>query len=197
MRRPKGYIGQGHETIGSDILAVLAILKMPELVLGPEDAKRLAAVDPAGWYPIEWLLELMEKLDAAIGYYGLVRMGRTLFQLSHKDRVEKVARSARDIVYGIDGMYHNANRGRGIGGWRVVDFQPGHAELEKTTPHHCVMEQGILSAGLAMVGCPASIVQTTCFRKGDPLCLFALSSTVTDARWCGATPEPGQDDRAR
>ena len=27
-----------------------------------------------------------------------------------------------------------------------------YCELEKTTPHHCVMEQGILSGGLAAVG---------------------------------------------
>ena len=33
-RKPRGYLGKGHETIGSDILAVMQMLKMPEQVLG-------------------------------------------------------------------------------------------------------------------------------------------------------------------
>jgi hypothetical protein len=184
-RRPKGYVGRRHETIGSDILAITRILKMPEQVLGTDEAARLAAVEPNDWYPIEWLLELMEKLDTTIGHFGLMRMGRTLFDLSHKDRMIEVAHSARDVVYGIDGMYHHANRGIGIGGWKVLSFEPGHAELEKTTPHHCVMEQGILAGALAAVGCPGNVSQTQCFRQGADSCIFVVSSALTDARWSG------------
>lgn len=184
-RRPKGYLGIDHATIGSDILSVLQILKLPEQVIGIEDARRLAEVDPAKWYPIAWLLELMEKLDRQVGYYGLLRMGRRLFQLSHQQRVLEVAKSARDIVHGIDGMYHHANRGKQIGGWKVLSFTPGAAELEKNTPHHCVMEQGILSAALAAVGCPGNVEQRQCFRQGADTCIYTITSSLTDARWSG------------
>lgn len=185
QRRPKGYLGIDHETIGSDILAVLHILKMPEQVLGSDDATRLKNIDPAGWYPIGWLLELMEKLDRHVGHYGLLRMGRTLFKLSHEERVVKVAHSAKDIVYGIDGMYRHANRGRQIGGWKVLAFRPGYAELEKTTPHHCVMEQGILAAALSAVKCPGSVSQRDCLRRGAESCIYVISSAFTDGRWTG------------
>ncbi len=94
----------------------------------------------------------MEKLDSHVGHYGLLRMGRKLFHLSHEARVLEVAKSARDIVYGIDDMYHHANRGQMIGGWSVLSFNSGHAELEKTTPHHCVMEQGSLAVTIANPG---------------------------------------------
>jgi hypothetical protein len=184
-RRPRGYIGSRHETIGSDILAVLRILKLPEQVLGADDARKLAQVDPAAWYPIEWLLDLMERLDRQFGPVALQRMGRVLFDLSHKERVLEVARSARDIIYGIDAMYHHANRGVGIGGWKVLRFEPGVAELEKTTPHHCVMEQGILSAGLAAVGCPGKVTQSKCLRQGAEACLFVITSSFVDERWSG------------
>jgi hypothetical protein len=187
VRRPRGYVGIKHETIGSDILSVLHILKLPEHVLGQEEADKLAKVDPEEWYPIEWLLGLMEKLDRQVGYYGLVQMGRTLFKLSHEERVLAVAKSARDIIYGLDGMYHHANRGSSIGGWKVTKFGPGFAELEKNTPHHCVMEQGILSGALAAVGCPGSVDQKTCFRKGADSCIFTIMSSVQDARWTGPT----------
>lgn len=189
-RRPKGYLGIDHETIGSDIASVLAILTMPEQVLGEAEARRLAAVDPEGWYPIRWLLDLMEKLDKQVGYYALVRMGRTLFKMSHEARVVEVAKSARDIIYGLDDMYHHANRGRGIGGWKVLTFEPGRAEVEKTTPHHCVMEQGILSAAIAAVGCPGTVVQRECFRKGADACIYTITSAFDDARWTGAGREP-------
>jgi hypothetical protein len=185
QRRPKGYLGIDHETIGSDILSVLKILKLPEQILGVEDATRLAAIEPKGWYPIELLLDLMDKLDREVGHYGLLRMGRTLFNLSHEARVGKIATSARDIVYGIDDMYHHSNRGRMIGGWEVLKFEPGHALLEKTTPHHCVMEQGILSAALSSVGCPGIVSQNRCFREGADACHYMVSSSFIDEHWTG------------
>jgi len=184
-RRPKGYLGIDHETIGSDILAVLKILRLPEQTLGVEDAARVAAIDPLGWYPIEIMLELMDKLDKEVGHYGLLRMGRTLFNLSHEARVGKVASCARDIVYGLDAMYRHSNRGRSIGGWHVLSFEPGRATLEKTTPHHCVMEQGILSAALTTVGCPVIVTQTRCFREGADACHYEISSSLVDERWNG------------
>jgi hypothetical protein len=185
-RRPRGYIGRNHETIGSDLQSVYRILKLPDQLLGAEEAAKLAAVDPNAWYPIEWLLDLEEVIDKELGYYGLMRMGRTLFDLSHKERVLEVASCARDIIYGIDGMYHHANRGRAIGGWKVLSFEPGAAELEKTTPHHCVMEQGILSAALAAVGCPGTVTQRECFREGADACIYVVSSSLIDERWSKA-----------
>ena len=190
-RRPKGYLGKNHETLGSDILAVLQMLKLPAQVLGEDEAKRLAGVDPTAWYPIGWLIELMDHIDEHIGHYGLIRLGRTIFKQSHEARALETLRSARDVVYALDAMYHHANRGGDIGGWRVVKFGPGHAELEKTTPHHCVMEQGILSAACAAVGCPVSVTQTQCFREGADCCVYVLTSAVTDERWVGAPTPPG------
>lgn len=184
-RQPRGYVGQGHETIGSDILSVVQVLKLPEQVLGPDECRRLKEIDPNGWYPIGWLLDLMDQLDKAVGHYGLLRMGRKLFEISHKERVLKVATSARDIVEGIDGMYHHANRGAGIGGWKVLSFGAATAELEKTTPHHCVMEQGILSAALAAVRCPGLVSQRECLRRGSDLCIYTITSSLSDERWYG------------
>jgi hypothetical protein len=187
-RRPKGYTGIRHETIGSDILAILKILRLPEQVLGVEEARKLEAVDPNGWYPIAWLLDLMENLEKNAGPYALVQMGRTVFKLSHEARVLEVAKSARDIVYGIDDMYHHANRGTGIGGWKVLRFEPGQAELEKTTPHHCAMDQGLLTGALMAVRCPSNVEQIACFRKGADTCVYRVTSAITDVRWLG---EPG------
>ena len=189
-RKPRGYIGKGHETIGSDIISVMQILKMPEQVLGAEEVKKLARVEMDGWYPIEWLLDLMEKVDKELGHYGLLQMGRKLFALSHEERLIQVARSAADVIYGIDGMYHHANRGVGIGGWKVLRFDPGYAELEKTTPHHCVMEQGSLSGALAAVKCPGIVSQKQCFRQGADACLYVISSSFTDERWFGNRVAP-------
>ncbi len=184
-RRPKGYVGIDHETIGSDILSVLQIMTLPEQTLGADVAQRLRGVKADGWYPIAWLIELMEAVDAKLGPSALPQMGRRLFKLSHAERVKQVARSARDIVHGIDGMYHHANRGSAIGGWTVLTFEPGHAELEKTTPHHCRMEEGILHEALKLVGAPANIAQPKCFRRGDDACRFVITSPITDARWTG------------
>jgi hypothetical protein len=183
--RPEGYIGLNHETIGSDILSILNAVHFPEAVLGEEVTARLRALDPQGWYPIDEMLNLMEVLDERLGVGGLLKMGKQLFKLSHEAHFVTVVKSARDAVYGLDGMYHFANRGQGIGGWCVLHFEDGLALMQKNTPHHCVMEEGILSAAFSALGIPASIKQTCCLRRGDKLCEFKIESAVKGPRWMG------------
>ena len=154
-------------------------------MLGVEETRRLRSVDPAAWYPIDWMLNLMAKLNHQIGHYGLVRMGRRLFEMSHQARARQSLKTARDIVYAMNAMYHNANREvSGIGGWSVVLFEPGYTELEKTTPHHCVMEQGI--SGRAQQG--GILLETSrraaVFGRAPTLASIRISSAVVDERWC-------------
>jgi len=189
QRWPKGYIGTDHETVGSSLLSVIQILKLPDHVLGAEDAAFLRTVDPEAWYPIGRLLSLMEKLESVVGPYGLLRMGRRRFERSHRARLPY--KSARDVVYGIDEMYRFANRGQHIGGWTVLKFEPGYAELEKTTPHHCQMEQGILLAALSSASCPSTITQSQCFREGADSCRYRITSAIIDEHWLGGTPGKG------
>ncbi len=184
-RLPKGYLGNNHETIGSDIRAVLLCVQQPQLVFDPATYERLSQVRDDAWYPIGWLLELMEMLEAKIGRYGMLKMGRTLFQLSHAKKAKELCKSARDLIYALDDMYHNANRGRFIGGWRVVKFEPGLAELEKTTPHNCMMEEGMLAEALRTIEVPTLVEQQDCFRKGASCCRYLLTSAITDGRWTG------------
>jgi hypothetical protein len=192
-RRPHGYVGTDHETIGSDILAVLGALRAPDAVLGAATLARVKLVESNRWYPIAWLLELMDELDRNVGRFALLRLGRKIFELSHKEQATRTARSARDIIYAFDAMYHNANRGTAIGGWKVLHFSPGRAELEKTTPHHCTMEEGILLEALAAMKVPAVVEQTACFRKGAPSCIYVATSAVVDRRWNGDDDPTSQD----
>src|SRR2546421_587375 len=118
-RLPKGYRGKNHETIGSDILSVLKVVSFPERVLGDELTAKANAVTAEGWYPIDDLLQMMDRIDKSIGRAGLVQMGRNIFRLSHEEQAKKVLHNAADIMFGLDGMYRHANRGEDIGGWKV------------------------------------------------------------------------------
>lgn len=184
-RRPRGYVGLNHETIGSDILAVLRSMNRPEQVLDEATIVFLRKLKPDDWYPIAILLDLMERMEEELGRFALIKMGRTLFKLSHEQRFLQTAKSARDVVYGIDAMYRHANRGTAIGGWRVLAFEPGRAELEKTTPHLCTMEEGILLQALSALGVPANIEQPDCFRQGASFCRFVITSRISDRLWTG------------
>jgi hypothetical protein len=151
-------------------------------LFGSTEVARLTQLDPNGWYPIQWLLDLMELLDAKLGRFALIKMGRTLFQLTHEERARATVKSGWDIIHGFDSMYHHANRGTGIGGWRVISFETDRAEMEKTTPHHCAMEEGILAQALQAVGAPAVVSQTQCFREGADACRFLILPSA-GGRW--------------
>lgn len=183
IHRPRGYVGRGHETIGSDILAVLGVVSMPEHALGPALHARVSSLKPDEWYPIDLLLELMDVLDRKMGANALRQMGRRLFELSHQAHVTEAGLTCAELVTGFDDIYRRANRGEDIGGWRVLSFQPGRAVMEKTTPHHCALEEGILTAALAAVGVPATVSQQACLRGGSDACTFVVTSFVTDQRW--------------
>ncbi len=189
-QRPRGYIGSQHETRGSCIRSVFEVLKLPEQVLGVELCRRMKGIDPNAWYPVELLLDLTERLDKAVGSYGLLQTGRTVFQIVHRERGRPVASGARDVLDSMDNLYHYGNRGVGIGGWKLLRIEPGKAEIEKTTPHHCMMEQGMLSAALQSVGCPGVISQRECLRNGAGACVYTISSAISDERWLGSNPAP-------
>ena len=180
-----------HQTIGSDILAVLKTLKHPKEILGVEWVERLSVLQPNDWYPIRLLLDLLDALDKRTGSAAILAMGRELFRMSHQARLTPDLKSAGDVLYGIDGMYHHANRGTDIGGWQVLRFQPGVGVLRKTTPHHCALEEGILHEALHIVGADSLIVQSKCMRRGEPACEFELRSAVRDQRWVGTHPLGG------
>jgi hypothetical protein len=181
MRWPRGYVGTDHETLGSSLLSLFQICPFPDQVLGADNVGRLEKVDPRGWYGVDWFLALMDRLERFAGSDGLLHLGRKRFELSHDKRV--ACSSARDVIYGIEEMYRHANRGQAIGGWQVLEFVPGFSVLEKTTPYHCSMEQGILLAGLDAVDCPVEIEQRQCFRAGADSCVYAIRALVPDSPW--------------
>lgn len=188
-RLPRGYVGTDHVTIGSDILAVLKATHLPELALGEALAARVRAVKVDEWYPIDMLLDIFERLDQHLGQRGLLAMGWSIFQSSHAVAVRASGvSSARELLFGLNGLYRRANQGDQIGEWKVLRFEPGLAELEKTTPHHCVVEEGIVQEALRTVGVPAKITQTSCFRSGAASCIYVVQSAVVDERWGGAPP---------
>ncbi len=184
-RTPRGYVGVDHEIVGMSIVALQTVLKQRDSALELEARPRLPPVDPQGWYPVGVLLDLLDRLEEQIGYFGLVRTGRAIFQMSHEAAVFRAHFSAHDVLEGFDALYRKSNRGQSIGGWRVLRFASGNAEIEKTTPHHCAMEQGILAAALSAVGCAAIVCQSACVLEGADACRFVISSPVTDARWRG------------
>jgi hypothetical protein len=183
--RPRGYVGIDHETIGSDIVALLKAVLMPEPMLGKETVARLRSVQADKWYPIATLLDPLDRLDQLLGESSLRKIGWTMFAQSHEQTTRATKVSARAIVYGIDGMYHRANRGKDIGGWRVLKFDPGEAVLEKNTPHNCIMEEGILEAGCRVAGVVPTIFQSECIRNRGSICRFVIRSHVIDERWRG------------
>lgn len=184
-RRPEGYLGINHTTIGSDLLAVLHALKLPENILGKAEYDKLSAVDPAKWYPIAYMIDLLNAVDIRVGHYGLLSVGRTVFRNSHEAAARSSFSNVKQLLNAFDNMYHNANHGTRIGGWQVLKFSEGHAELKKTTPHHCSMEQGLIHAALQMLDVRASILQHTCFRRGDDFCIYSISTAATGLRWSG------------
>jgi len=93
--------------------------------------------------------------------------------------------SAQQLLSGFDAIYKRVNRGEDIGGWEVLVLEPGHALLEKTTPHHCKMEEGLMEEALRTLGIRVEVSQPQCFRKGAESCHFLLRSQVTDQRWTG------------
>jgi hypothetical protein len=182
------YENQSHETIGSDLRAVLHTMKSPEEILGAYWVQRLAGVLPTQWYPVATLLELQQQVLHRGGRAFLMEMGRQLFRDSHQKRLGPTLQSAGDVLFGLNRMYRFANRGLNIGGWEVLTFGPGHGVLRKKTPHHCALDEGFLHEALQVVGAVVVIVQPSCELIGGKSCELELRSPLRGPRWMGTHP---------
>ena len=174
-----------HEILGSDILAVISALPLADLVLGTELAARLRGVKPDGWYPASLFLEALQRVSLKVGRFGLLQLGRQIFTTSHAGNFKKVSHNAADALYGINTMYRRANRGGAIGGWEMIAFRPGYAEMIKTTPPDCLMVEGILSEALRTLEIPTTLEQRECRHRGAAHCRFIFTSPVTGDLWMG------------
>lgn len=174
-----------HLALGAHILAVVQTLRAPEALLGEEWLARQRHIHPRGWYPVSVLLELLNQLHRRVDREGLVALGRQLFRDAHQRRLTPYLRSAGDVVFSLNGMYHHAHRGKDIGGWEVLLFSPGRAVLRKTTPHPCALEEGVLCEALHCVGVEAEVRQAACVQHGARACDFEIRSPVRGERWSG------------
>ena len=184
-RLPRGYKSSNHETIGADLLSLVDAILMPEQILGKELTQRLRMASPKGWYPVADVLDPLEQLNRKLSPDSLRRVGQTIFRNGPEAEFRRRVFSARDFFHSMDHLYHVANRGSDIGHWTVVSFDEDSAVLEKTTPHHCIMEEGIIAAGLRVLNVPAVIYQTSCFRAGAESCRFVVTSHLCSSRWSG------------
>lgn len=184
-RRPRGYLGLNHTTRGGDILAVLQAVNLPEQTLGKELVARLRNVEAEKWYPATDMFELLERLDAKLGGYHLRQVGWTIVQKYHAAQVKEHFTSAQELLKAFDGLYREANRGQQIGGWKLLSFNDTQASMEKTTMHHCGMEEGILEELLRTLGVYSKIVQVKCVREDDDCCQYTIEPRSSDSRWHG------------
>lgn len=170
--QPRAYRGVGHETIGSDIIAVARTLSLPSLSLGADLFTEILTVEPNLWYPIDLLLRAMDRLAMTMTDHQLRHLGRLIYRQSHAGA--PLPKTLGELAHGFDAMYHTANRGEGIGGWTVLTLTDREAVLEKSTPGVCVIEEGIAAEVLDAMTFPARISQSQCVRKGHDRCLFHI-----------------------
>ena len=178
-----------HEILGSDLLSVIAALPLADLVLGAALAARLRSAKPDGWYPVSLFLEALERVSSKVGRFGLLQMGRQIFA-SRAEVFAKTPRTVAGTLYNMNALYRRANRGSDIGGWEMIAFRPGYAEMIKTTPPDCLMVEGIVSEALRAVGVPTLIEQRECVHRGAPHCRFLFTSSVTGNKWMGDHKPP-------
>jgi hypothetical protein len=173
-----------HEILGSDLLSVIAALPLADLVLGVELAGKLRSAKPDGWYPVSLFIETLDRVSLKVGRFGLLQLGRQIFA-SRADVFEKTGHHVGDTLHNMNALYRRANRGTNIGGWEMMVFRPGYAEMIKTTPPNCLMVEGIISEALRRIEVPTLIEQRQCVLKGAPHCRFVFTSSVTGPQWMG------------
>ncbi|MDP1920827.1 MAG: hypothetical protein Q8L14_31580 [Myxococcales bacterium] len=188
IRQPRGYLGKGHETIGSDIIAVFEAVRDAEPTLCSHWMPLVRTIDPHGWYPIDLLLTLADVIHERAGSDALASMGRSIFMLSHGRHFPARAASIGDLVFSADAIYRRANRGTAIGGWRVLEFAQSLAVIEKTTPHLCQFDEGIMQAGGRALGVAVTISQRRCLLEGDDTCEFVVEGAPGEPLWMGGWP---------
>ncbi len=174
-----------HEMLGAAVRALLDAVLLPEQLLGQQATEQLRGLDLEAWYPGELQMSLVRKLHALLGDASLRQVGWSMFAVLHDAEVRRRRPPVHQLLAGLDVLYRRVNRGTHIGGWELTAFGAGSARLAKTTPHDCIMEEGIVEGAFRAVGIPVVIRQPSCVRQGAARCELLITSSVVDRRWTG------------
>ena len=161
---------------GLNYLGVFSALTNPNLTLG-ELYQKYKDVDPMEWYDADDFIKITDRIEAKLGAVNLRKIGEKIMENLYPQFEEVGIKTPDDFIKYFVNLYDISVKGDEKGKWEIIEADPKKKRylLKKTTPFNCIMEEGILRAGLRYFkGVIPVVKQTVCVKKGDDHCEYEI-----------------------
>ncbi len=163
------------ETRGTNILAVQSKIINPKMIFEGITDYNYDDVQPDKCYPMKKFTLLTDYIEEKLSVTLLKNIGTGIIPEMKKAGIFPNW-TAEEFLKAMPHVYLDANRGAGIGQWKVISEEKNHTVLENTTMHNCTLEERVLMGGLKAFGAKyMKINQTECMKKRDNRCLFDIT----------------------
>src|SRR5688572_11831147 len=161
--------------MGAATNAVVRALLNPDVVLADFPRRdELPDVRDGRSYPLSLYLELCDYLEARLGVYAFLRVGRRMAVTVMDTAFPPGLKTVEDAIAAIDAAHKLFCRPV-VGAFDVVLRSPGRIALRYTAPYNCTLQEGLFYEVARRYGAAdATVEHSECRRRGAPACRFEI-----------------------
>lgn len=154
--------------------AVAAIPRREAMLADFPRREELASVQDHEYYPLSLYIELCDYLEARLGTYAFLRVGRKMAAAVVATAFPPTIRRVEDAVAEIDAAHRLFCRPV-IGAFEIAKRDPGSITVRYTAPYNCMLQEGLFYEVALRFGAEsATVTHSQCRRKGAEACLFEV-----------------------
>lgn len=161
--------------LGAAINGILAALLNRDALLADFNRRHeIQNIPSDGYHPISLYLEFCDYLEARLGVYAFLRLGRKVGSAVMDATFPPGLKDVEAAVSQID-IAHRIFCRPVIGAFEIMARKPGMLTVRNTAPYNCTLQEGLFYEVAIRYGAPnASVHHAACRRKGADACRYEI-----------------------
>lgn len=136
---------------------------------------------PRTLIPITQYNQACAWVESTFGETGIRDAGKRIGERSYRAILDRTGRSnmkPQEILRELQRSARISIQDTAGRGWEILAEEPRRVVLRRTQTFHCLLQEGLLLALLEKTGVERPrVTQTTCTRRGDEFCDYAITWT--------------------
>lgn len=162
--------------LGAAANGVLAALFNRDAILAdfPRRAE-LATLSDREFHPLSLYVELCDYLEARLGIYAWLRVGRRVGASVIETAFPKSIRTVEEAIAQIDAAHRMFCKPL-VGAFEVTAKAPRQLDVRYTAPYNCTLQEGLFyEVAIRYGAASAAVAHRACRRKGADACRFEIT----------------------
>lgn len=161
--------------LGASVNGVVrALLDRETLLADFPRSRELDGIADGDYCPLSLYLDLCDHLEARLGVYAFLRVGRRMAVTVMDTAFPRHLESVEAAIAAIE-TAHRVFCRPVVGAFELVVRTPGRLAVRYTAPYNCTLQEGLFyEVALRYGASGATVTHAECRRRGAEACRFEL-----------------------